>query len=57
MAKETERGMNRHEMKSSYMQIGNPEEIAKAALVLASSGASYITGTTIYVDGGLTLTS
>jgi glucose 1-dehydrogenase len=38
-------------------RIGRPEEIAKVALFLASSDASYITGTTIYVDGGLTLSS
>jgi glucose 1-dehydrogenase len=38
-------------------RIGHPEEIAKVALFLASSDASYITGTTIYADGGLTLTS
>lgn len=38
-------------------RIGRPEEIAKVALFLASEDASYITGTTIYVDGGLTLTS
>lgn len=38
-------------------RIGNPEEIAKVALFLASDGASYITGTTIYADGGLTLIS
>ena len=37
--------------------IGRPEEIAKIALFLASSEASYITGTTIYVDGSLTLSS
>jgi NAD(P)-dependent dehydrogenase (short-subunit alcohol dehydrogenase family) len=38
-------------------RIGNPEEITKVALFLASDGASYITGTTIYADGGLTLVS
>jgi glucose 1-dehydrogenase len=37
--------------------IGKPEEIAKVALFLASNDASYITGTTIYADGGLTLSS
>jgi glucose 1-dehydrogenase len=38
-------------------RIGKPEEIAKVALFLASNDASYITGTTIYADGGLTLSS
>jgi NAD(P)-dependent dehydrogenase (short-subunit alcohol dehydrogenase family) len=31
---------------------GRPEEIASAALFLAGEGASYITGTTLTVDGG-----
>jgi NAD(P)-dependent dehydrogenase (short-subunit alcohol dehydrogenase family) len=31
---------------------GEPEEVAKAAVFLASDWASYITGTTLLVDGG-----
>lgn len=34
-------------------KIGNPEHIAKAVVFLASDDASYITGQTIHVDGGL----
>jgi glucose 1-dehydrogenase len=43
------------EMKIPMHRIGEPSEIAKVAFFLASSAASYITGTTLYVDGGLTL--
>ena len=33
-------------------RIGRPEEIAQAALYLASGAASYVTGTALVVDGG-----
>jgi NAD(P)-dependent dehydrogenase (short-subunit alcohol dehydrogenase family) len=33
-------------------RLGKPEEIAKAAVFLASEDSSYITGTELFVDGG-----
>ncbi len=36
-------------------RIGRPEDVAAAVLFLASEAASYVTGTTIVVDGGLEL--
>ena len=36
-------------------RVGDPEDIAAAAAFLCSDEASYITGQTLYVDGGAKL--
>ena len=36
-------------------RIGEPEDIAHAVVWLASDAADYVTGTTLFVDGGMTL--
>ena len=54
---EDEQKKKDEEMRIPMHRIGEPEEIAKVALFLASDDASYMTGTTVYVDGGLTLSS
>ncbi|WP_329204974.1 SDR family oxidoreductase [Streptomyces sp. NBC_00683] len=38
-----------------YDRIGEPEDIAHAAVLLASDLMDYVVGTTLYVDGGMTL--
>jgi glucose 1-dehydrogenase len=38
-----------------YGRIGVPEDIGKAAVWLASDDADYVTGQTLFVDGGMTL--
>ena len=38
-----------------YGRIGEPEDVAKAAVWLASDEADYVAGTTLFIDGGMTL--
>jgi glucose 1-dehydrogenase len=54
---ENQKEKEKKEQEIPVHRIGQPEEIAKVALFLASEDASYVAGTTIYVDGGLTLVS
>jgi 3-oxoacyl-[acyl-carrier protein] reductase len=34
-------------------RLGNPDEVAACVTFLASDGASYITGSTLHVNGGM----
>ena len=38
-----------------YKRIGEPEDIGKAAVWLASDDSDYVVGATLFVDGGMTL--
>ncbi len=38
-----------------YKRIGEPDDVARAAVWLASDAADYVTGATLFVDGGMTL--
>jgi len=52
----SEIGEQRRKMISSTVPLGRfgtPDEIAKAVVFLASDDASYITGTELFVDGGI----
>ena len=38
-----------------YKRIGEPDDIARAVVWLASDASDYVTGATLFVDGGMTL--
>jgi glucose 1-dehydrogenase len=38
-----------------YGRIGEPEDVARAAVWLASDDSDYVVGTTLFIDGGMTL--
>jgi len=48
--------LDRVPAKIPWKRIGDIEDIAGAAVFLASAESDYVTGATIYVDGGLILT-
>lgn len=47
--------LNQFAQMTMLKRLGEPEEIAKAAVFLASSDSSYITGQTLNVNGGMRL--
>ena len=38
-----------------YGRIGEPDDVAELCVFLASDASDYITGTTVFIDGGMTL--
>ncbi|TDK29615.1 glucose 1-dehydrogenase [Rhizobium deserti] len=52
---ETEEALTKLLRLIPYGRIGEPEDVARAAVWLASDEADYVTGTTLFVDGGMSL--
>ena len=52
---ETPEALNKLLTLIPYTRIGQPEDIGKLAAWLASDESDYITGTTVFCDGGMTL--
>jgi NAD(P)-dependent dehydrogenase (short-subunit alcohol dehydrogenase family) len=53
VAADPEEQMRRFGLIHPMARIGEPEEVAEAVLFLASDAASFVTGTSLAVDGGL----
>jgi NAD(P)-dependent dehydrogenase (short-subunit alcohol dehydrogenase family) len=47
--------INRYTERAALRRYAQPDEVAGAALYLASDAASYVTGHTLVVDGGYTI--
>jgi NAD(P)-dependent dehydrogenase (short-subunit alcohol dehydrogenase family) len=47
--------MHRHYLYVLFRRMGEPDDIAKVVLFLASSASDYMTGSLIVVDGGYLL--
>jgi glucose 1-dehydrogenase len=52
---ETEEAYKRLLTLIPYGRIGEPEDVGKAAVWLASDDSDYVVGTTLFIDGGMTL--
>jgi glucose 1-dehydrogenase len=55
IAWETPEALNKLLTLIPYGRIGQPEDIGKVVVWLASDEADYVNGTTIFVDGGMLL--
>jgi glucose 1-dehydrogenase len=55
MAWDTPEAYNKLMKLIPYERIGEPEDIGRVAVFLASDQADYITGASLFVDGGMTL--
>jgi NAD(P)-dependent dehydrogenase (short-subunit alcohol dehydrogenase family) len=52
---EDQENLKRRKAQTPLGRIGEPDEIAGVAVLLASQAGSYMTGQTIVVDGGVTI--